>query len=145
MALVTLKDSTDAKTPWDIIKVGHDNGLSTAIIGGPIQPFQAVVVAKTFADMKWHEQAAVTEVALPQIIPHAGGPVKFSIPFPVDELVNTESVKITIGYKVKTKHADTGVPEPLTVADSVALCNDKYIVKKFTASINNQQQFGTAK
>ena len=143
MALVTLKDSSDEKTPWDIINVGNDNGLSTAIIGGVIQPFQAVVVDKTFADMRWHEQAAVTEVALPAIIPHGGGPVKFSIPFPVDELVNMESVKITVGYKVKTRAADTGATRNLAIADNIAVCNDRYIVKTFTATINNQPQFGT--
>ena len=38
---------------------------------------------------------------------------------------------------------DHGVPRNLVIGDSVALCYDKYPIKKTTVIINNQPQFGT--
>ena len=142
MALVTLRPGSGAEAPLNVISAESDGGTSATFIGGDIQPFTGIVVDTTFADTHWHTQQCATEVALPVIVPHAGGPVKFSIDFPVDELINPKSVRITVGYVLEKRDAAQAIV-PMVVADNIVLCNDKYPIKKTTFIINNQPQFGT--
>ena len=81
MALVTLRPGSGAEAPLNVISAESDGGTSATFIGGDIQPFTGIVIDTTFADTHWHTQQCATEVALPVIVPHAGGPVKFSIDF----------------------------------------------------------------
>ena len=129
MALVTLRQSAAAEAPLNVISAESDGGTSATFVGGDIQPFTGIVIDTTFADTQWHTQECVTEVALPANIPRAGGPLKFAIDFPVDQLVNPKSVRITVGYTMQSVD-DHNVPRNLVIGDSIALCNDKYPIKK---------------
>ena len=129
MALVTLRHGNSAEAPLNVISAESDGGTSATFVRGDIQPFTGIVIDTTFADTQWHTQQCVTEVALPVAVPHAGGPVKFSIGFPVDQLINPKSVRMTVGYTLQAKDGNNA-PTNLVVGDNIVLCNDKYPIKK---------------
>ena len=141
MALVTLRHGAGGEAPLNVVSAESDGGTSATFVGGDVQPFTGIVIDTTFADTQWHTQQCVTEVALPVNVPRGGGPVKFSVDFPVDQLVNMKSVRVTMAYRVRSIEA--GAPCNVVIADNIVLCNDKYPIKKTTVIINNQPQFGT--
>ena len=102
-------------------------------MGGGIQAFMSVVTYKTFADIETNPTLHIENLPLPIRIPPNGGSQRIRIVMPVDELLNTGSLQIRIGWKLKK-------------VDAVAIVirGGYYCIRKVDVIINNKMQFGSS-
>ena len=117
MALTTLRP-VQSGPEWDVLDSRDGDGVSVTVLGNTIQPFQAVITDTTMADVSTSKSKNATNIALPINIPHGGGPVRFNVVLPVDQLLNLRSMRVKLGYKLLVREAD-GTSRNIVAGDAI--------------------------